>query len=201
MGLLVATNNAGKVRELRALLTPLATRLLFPFDLGLEVAVAETGATYFENARLKAVACAQALRGRDDLAPMPVLADDSGLEVDALDGAPGIRSARYTLGSDTDRLTALLRQLEGVPPERRSARFRCVVVVVTPLGELYSAEGTCEGIIAGAPAGTGGFGYDPVFYLPEFGCTMAELSEETKNRISHRARAVQAALPILRRLL
>ncbi|HIP87757.1 MAG TPA: non-canonical purine NTP pyrophosphatase, partial [Anaerolineales bacterium] len=129
-----------------------------------------------------------------------VLADDSGLEVDALNGAPGIRSARYTPGSDEDRIAALLRHLEGVPWERRTARFRCVIAVVPPDGTVHFAEGVCEGIIATEPAGGGGFGYDPVFYLPDLGCTMAQLPPEAKNRISHRARAVQAVMPVLRRL-
>jgi XTP/dITP diphosphohydrolase len=200
MDLLVATQNAGKLREFRALLSPLPTGLLFPADLGLEVEVEEKGATYAENAALKARAYAAAGRGAA-LPPVVVLADDSGLEVDALDGAPGIRSARYTVGSDTDRLTALLSHLEGVPWERRTARFRCVVAVVTPQGDLHAAEGACEGVIATAPAGSGGFGYDPVFYFPDQGVTMAQLPAEVKNRISHRARAVQAALPVLRELL
>jgi XTP/dITP diphosphohydrolase len=134
-------------------------------------------------------------------APFLVLADDSGLEVDALDGTPGIFSARYTPGSDSDRWRTLLAHLDGVPPERRSGRFRCVIAIVTPQGELQTVSGACEGMIATAPAGSGGFGYDPVFYLPELGCSMAELDAEAKNRISHRARAVQAALPLLQRLL
>jgi len=197
--LLVATQNPGKRREYDALLAPLPARVLFPQDLGLEVAVEETGTTYAENALLKAQAHARALRQRGIRAL--VLADDSGLEVDALDGAPGIRSARYTPGSDTDRLTALLSHLEGIEQERRTARFRCVLAIVTPEGEVHIAEGACEGVIATEPAGEGGFGYDPLFYLPEFGCTMAELPAQVKNRISHRARAVQAAMPLLRRLL
>ena len=195
MDLLIATNNPGKEREFRALLAELPARLRFPAELGLQVEVVEDGPTYADNARLKAQAYAQALGGE-----MAVLADDSGLEVDALDGAPGVRSARYALGSDADRLTALLRHLEGVPAERRTARFRCVIAIVAPGGRVHMAEGICEGVIATVPAGSGGFGYDPVFYIPELGCTMAELPAEVKNRISHRARAVQAALPLLRRL-
>ena len=132
---------------------------------------------------------------------LPTLADDSGLEVDALGGAPGLHSARYTLGRDVDRTAALLARLRDVPSGQRTARFRCVVVIETPDGERYRTEGVCEGEIAFEPAGQGGFGYDPVFYLPEYDCTMAQLSEATKNRISHRARAVQAALPAIRRLL
>lgn len=195
---LVATRNPGKVREYRALLAPLGSRLLFPSDLDLQVDPAETGATYLHNARIKALAHQQALRERG--VDAVVVADDSGLEVDALGGAPGVRSARYTRGSDTDRLKALLAALEGVPWEKRTARFRCVLVVLAPSGEEYVAEGVCEGRIAHEPAGTGGFGYDPVFYVPEFERTLAQLPPEVKNRISHRARAVQAAMPVLRRL-
>ncbi|HEC33210.1 MAG TPA: RdgB/HAM1 family non-canonical purine NTP pyrophosphatase [Chloroflexi bacterium] len=202
MDLLVGTQNPGKMREYRALLASLPARVLFPADLGLAVEVTESGRTYAENACIKARVYARAIgQGHGGIAPLLVLADDSGLEVDGLDGAPGVRSARYVLGSDTDRLATLLAHLEGVPSERRTARFRCVIAIVAPQDELYTAEGTCEGVIATAPAGDGGFGYDPVFYLPEFGCTMAELPAQVKNRISHRARAVQAALPILRRLL
>ncbi len=200
MNLLVATRNVGKMREYRALLAPLPVRLLFPPDLGLVVEVAEDGTTYEENARLKALAYARAVRAYPQEVSL-VLADDSGLEVDALGGAPGARSARYTAGSDTDRLTALLAALEGVPRERRSARFRCVIAIATAEGRIYTAAGVCEGFIVTEPAGGGGFGYDPIFGLPALGCTMAELPAEEKNRISHRARAVQAALPILRRLL
>jgi XTP/dITP diphosphohydrolase len=197
MRLLVATGNPGKKREFRELLAELHSDVLFPSDLGIEIDVAETGTTYTENAILKARAYAAAHEHYDLL----TLADDSGLEVDALDGAPGIRSARYTPGSDTDRLQTLLAHLEGVPQEQRSARFRCVVAIVTPEGALHTAEGACKGIIATAPAGGGGFGYDPVFYIPDWGLTMAQLPEALKNEISHRARAVQAALPALRRLL
>ncbi len=192
--LLVATRNPGKMREFRLLLAPLAIGLCFPPDLGLQVEVPEDGATYADNACQKARAYAQ-------LSGLLTLADDSGLEVDALDGAPGVRSARYREGSDVDRTAALLAHLRDVPWERRTARFRCVIAIVTPCGELYTAEGVCEGRIAFEPMGQGGFGYDPIFYLPEHGCTMAQLPEAEKNRISHRARAVATAIPLLRRLL
>ncbi|MBC7260391.1 MAG: hypothetical protein H5T63_00130, partial [Chloroflexi bacterium] len=125
--------------------------------------------------------------------------DDSGLEVDALGGAPGIRSARYA-GHDTDdasRYQLLLQELDGVPWEKRTARFRCVLVLATPDGEVYSTEGVCEGLVAFEPRGDHGFGYDPVFFLPEYGQTMAQLPPEVKNRISHRARAVQKMFPVL----
>lgn len=194
MKLLVATQNPGKAGEFRALLAPLDARLCFPPELDLQIEVPEDGATFADNARQKA-------RAYERVSNLLTLADDSGLEVDALGGAPGIYSARYASGHDADRVAVLLAQLRGVPWERRTARFRCVIAIVTPTGELYNAEGVCEGLIAFEPAGRGGFGYDPVFYLPEYNCTMAELPQEEKNRISHRARAVEAALPTLRRLL
>lgn len=192
--LLVATHNPGKMREFRLLLQPLTVELCFPPDLGLRIEVAEDGATYADNACQKARAYARA-------SGLLTLADDSGLEVDALNGAPGIHSARYRPGSDADRIAALLELLRDVPWERRTSRFRCVIAVATPGGELYTTEGVCEGRIAFEPMGQGGFGYDPIFYLPEYGCTMAQLSEAEKNCISHRARAVAAAMPLLRCLL
>lgn len=191
--LFIMTHNPGKINEYRALLAPLAIPLRFPADIGSQVQVQEDEETYAGNATRKARAGLQ-------VSGLITLADDSGLEVDALGGAPGVRSARYVPGSDADRIAALLSRLDGVPWERRTARFRCVIAIATPEGELYTVEGVCEGFIATTPAGTGGFGYDPVFYLPQFGRTMAELPPETKNRISHRARAVAAAMPILQRL-
>ena len=194
MELLIATQNPGKAREFRILLAPLRASLHFPSEVGLQIQVPEDGNTYFDNARQKAVAHARA-------SGLLTLADDSGLEVDALDGAPGIHSARYTAGHDADRVAALLAHLRDVPWEKRTARFRCVVVIARPSGELYSAEGTCPGWIDFEPAGKGGFGYDPVFYLPNCDCTMAELPEAQKNRISHRARAIAAAMPTLRHMM
>lgn len=192
--LLVATTNAGKMRELRTLLAPLDAELVFPPDLGLWLDVCEDGATYLENAKKKASAYAQA-------SGLPALADDSGLEVDALDGAPGLHSARYAPGDDTDRVAALLAQLRGVAWQQRTARFRCVTVIQMPTGEQYTTEGVVEGLITYEPKGQNGFGYDPVFYLPEYACTVAGISEDLKNQISHRGRAIQAALPILRQVL
>jgi XTP/dITP diphosphohydrolase len=194
MRLLVATHNHGKKQEFRQLLASLNAALSFPDDLGIRIDVREDGTTYAENARKKAESYARA-------SGLPALADDSGLEVDALGGAPGIHSARYTSGSDAERVATLLSHLRGVPWEARTARFRCVVVIVTPTDGVHQAEGTCEGVIAFEPTGEGGFGYDPIFYLPECACTMAQLSREEKNRISHRARAVQAAFPILEHLV
>lgn len=194
--LLIATNNPGKVKEYAALLDGLPVALTSPPGEGLSLAVAESGATFAQNAILKARTYAEA-------SGLLTLADDSGLEVDALGGAPGIRSARYAGqgASDEDRYRLLLRNLAGVPQEKRTVRFRCAVAIATPEGEVHTAEGCCEGVIGFEPRGTHGFGYDPVFYLPDRGQTMAELPPTIKNRISHRARALQAALPVLRRLL
>jgi XTP/dITP diphosphohydrolase len=182
--LLIATHNPGKIKEYQALLTGLPLELTYPAQEGLNIEVVETGESFAENARLKATAYARA-------SGLLTLADDSGLEVDALDGEPGIRSARYAGrgASDEDRYRLLLEKLRGVPWEKRTARFRCVIAVATPQGQIHTAEGACEGIIAFAPKGEHGFGYDPVFYFQEYGMTMAELPPETKNKISHRARA------------
>jgi len=194
--LLIATNNPGKLQEYADLLDGLPVELTSPAQEGLSLAVDESGGTFAENAILKARAYAEA-------SGLPTLADDSGLEVDALGGGPGVRSARYAGegASDEDRYRLLLRNLREVPAERRTARFRCVVAIVGPEGDVHTAEGRCEGIIGFEPRGAHGFGYDPVFYLPHRGQTMAELPPAVKNRISHRARAAQAALPTLRRLL
>ncbi len=194
--ILIATNNAGKLEEMRALLLPSGWTPVPPAGLGLALDVAETGTTYAENATLKATAFARA-------AQMLALADDSGLEVDALGGRPGVYSARYG-GPGTppaEQIRLLLRELEGVAEPQRSARFRSVIVVATPDGQLWQSEGTVEGRIAREPRGSNGFGYDPIFFLPEFGRTMAELPDTEKNAISHRARAMRGALEQLDRLL
>ncbi|MFN2283785.1 MAG: RdgB/HAM1 family non-canonical purine NTP pyrophosphatase [Anaerolineae bacterium] len=196
MQLLLATHNQGKRREWRALLDGLDVELLLPDDLGLTGDIEETGDTYVENALIKARTLAK-------VSGLPTLADDSGLEVDALEGAPGVRSARYHLGTDEVRYRALLKALDGVPKEKRGARFRCIAALVIPgagdTAREFITEGVCEGVIGFGPAGEEGFGYDPVFYLPDRGCTMAELPAEEKNRISHRARAAQKMRPILGR--
>ena len=194
--LLVATNNPGKVREYEVLLRGLPLTLTYPAQEGIDIEVEETGSTFAENACLKATAYARA-------SGLLTLADDSGLEVDALGGEPGTRSARYAGqgASDEDRYRLLLSKLKGVPWERRTARFRCVIAVARPQGEVRIAEGTCEGVIAFEPRGEHGFGYDPVFYMAERGQTMAELELEVKNRISHRARAAEGARRILQELL
>lgn len=194
--LLIATDNAGKLREYRQLLGGLPVTLLSPAERNLQLDVAELGASFAENAALKAVAYARA-------SGLLTLADDSGLEVDALGGEPGVRSARYAGAGadDAGRIAFLLAKLRDVPWPARSARFRCVIAVTRAEGPVFLAEGTCPGYIAFAPEGTRGFGYDPVFYLPALGKTMAQLRPAEKNRLSHRAAAAQAARPTLARLV
>jgi len=191
--LLVATHNRGKLREYEDLLAGLPVRCTYLSDLGIVEEPEEGHVGFAENAALKALFFA----GRTGLL---TLADDSGLEVDALGGDPGVRSARYSgVGrSDQERYELLLSRLSEIPSEARTARFRCVIAVAEPGRLLFTAVGTCEGAIATHPRGTHGFGYDPVFYMADLGCTMAELSPDIKNRISHRARAAQAALSLLR---
>jgi XTP/dITP diphosphohydrolase len=193
--LLLATTNPGKIRELRALLAGCGWEILTPQDIGLTLQVEEIGQTYADNARRKAEAYARA-------SGLVALADDSGLEVDALGGAPGLHSARYA-GQDTthaDKMGMLLAELRDVPDEQRTARFRAVIVIATPDGRTFQTEGVCEGRIARAPRGAGGFGYDPIFLVEGGSRTMAELPAEEKNRISHRARAAAAACAVLRQL-
>ena len=196
--LLVATNNSGKVKELRQLLVELKNAVFVtPKDLGLSLDVAETGSTYAENARLKAEAYSQA-------SGLIALADDSGLEVDALNGAPGLYSARYSNkpgANDADRRAYLLENLSGLP-HPWTARFRASLVISVPgKAEIPVFSGVCEGEIIFEERGKNGFGYDPIFFIPAEGRTMAQLSDQTKNQISHRGRAVQAAMPTLRELL
>ncbi|MCS5695277.1 XTP/dITP diphosphatase [Desulfofundulus thermocisternus] len=192
MKLVLATRNPGKVRELSQLLSPLGYEVLSLEHFPGVPEVVEDGATFKDNAVKKATAVA---RHTGQLA----LADDSGLEVDYLGGAPGVRSARFAGEGHDDRANneKLLRLLAGVPPEKRTARFRCVVAVATPEGKVLTTEGTCEGIIAEEPRGEGGFGYDPLFYVPSCGKTFAELEPEVKNRISHRGRALALMREIL----
>jgi XTP/dITP diphosphohydrolase len=194
--LLIATNNPGKLAEYRDLLVGLPVELTSPAAEGLDLTVAETGATFEENAVLKARAFSAA-------SGLPVLADDSGLEVMALDGRPGIHSSRYAGpgASDADRYRKLLTELEGVPWERRQARFRCVIAIATPLGALETVAGRLMGKVAFEPQGQHGFGYDPVFFIPDRRVTLAMLPADVKNRISHRADAARKARPVLRRML
>lgn len=194
--LLLASANPGKIREYRSLLDGLGYRILTLADRGAAGVVSESGDSYEENASLKAAAHAAS-------AGLVTVADDSGLEVDAINGEPGVYSARFAGNdaTDWDRVQALLARLDGVPWEERSARFKCVIAVATPGGQLELCRGECQGIIALEPRGAGGFGYDPIFYLPDLGKTMAELPLEVKNQVSHRAKASVTARQVLKRLI
>jgi XTP/dITP diphosphohydrolase len=189
----LATNNQGKLSELQDLLRPLSVELL-PKSLFTRDEVAETGATFVANALIKA-------RHAASVSGLPAIADDSGIEVDALGGAPGIYSARYAgqSASDEDNLNKLLQAVEAVPEAKRTARYRCALVYVHNAADANPivCEASWEGVITLQPQGTGGFGYDPVFLLPELGCTAAQLSAEHKNRISHRGKALQLLLSAL----
>jgi XTP/dITP diphosphohydrolase len=193
--LLIATNNAGKVDEFRGILDGCGWEVVAPADIGLSLDVEESGTTYLENGRLKAQAFAEA-------SGLAALADDSGLEVDALHGEPG--ALHHLHGWDgvdrDDRIAILLRAMKDVPAGERGALFRAVIVVVLPDGTAIDVEGTCEGVITETPVGDGGFGYDPVFFLPERGVTMAQLTPEEKNAISHRAVAAAKIRDELQRL-
>ncbi len=197
MPLLIATSNRGKLREFQEILGAQFADLLIPADAGLQLDVAETGSSYAENAALKAQAYCQA-------SGLACIADDSGLEVDALDGAPGLYSARFGAGQvsgDGGRRAYLLEKLAGCPQPQGApglpAHFHCTVAVAVPGQALRTFDGRCEGYILREERGQNGFGYDPLFFVAEYGKTMAELPEEVKNQISHRARALQAALPLL----
>lgn len=194
--ILVATLNPGKLEEIRSLLGNFTAELITPAHLNLDLSIEETGGTYAENAALKAVAYARA-------SGLLSLADDSGLEVDALNGLPGLHSARFAPwpgASDADRRGLLLEKLQA-KARPWVARFRCVVALASPSGEVQFAEGTCPGEVIPEERGANGFGYDPIFLLPETGKTMAELDMPEKNALSHRGQAVQAALPILVQML
>jgi XTP/dITP diphosphohydrolase len=193
--LIIATNNADKVEEFRDLLRNCGWQLIAPLEAGVDLDVEETGQSYTANARLKAQAFSRA-------SGQAALADDSGLEVDALNGEPGaLHHARGWDGTNQDeRIALLLSAMKAVPSGQRRALFRAVLVVALPDGRFLEAEGVCEGVIAEAPAGTGGFGYDPVFVLPQEGRTMAELSAAEKNLVSHRAVAANKLKPRLRAL-
>jgi XTP/dITP diphosphohydrolase len=192
--LLIATNNQHKVSEFRRLLGDLPCGLVTPRDVGLELDVVEDGTTFAENAAKKALAFAAT-------SELLSLADDSGIEVEAMDGRPGIYSARYGGAETTDegRVQLLLQELAGVPDEQRGCRYVAVLAVAWPDGRVEQFEGTCEGRVALEPSGANGFGYDPVFYVPSEGATMAEISSEAKDRISHRGIAVRKATNSLRR--
>jgi XTP/dITP diphosphohydrolase len=194
MRVVLATNNSGKLRELQALLAPLQMDVV-PKSLFTNDDVAETGATFIENALIKARHAAQ-------VSGLPAIADDSGIEVDALDGAPGIYSARYAgeHASDADNLFKLLDALKSVPDYLRTARYRCALVYVRNADDQQPlcCEAIWEGSITHEPQGEGGFGYDPIFWLVDYKQTSAQISAELKNQLSHRAKALQQLLSLLR---
>ena len=194
--LLIATNNKGKVRELQDLLKDTGLILVTPADIGLELEVEEDGNTYGENAAKKASAFARA-------SGLISLADDSGLEVDALNGAPGIHSARYHPrpgANDADRRAYMIENLKD-KPRPWTAHFHATIAIAIPEQDVHIVEGNCHGEIIPLDRGTGGFGYDPIFLFPELNKTMAELEMVEKNHLSHRAKAVMNAIPILKMIL
>jgi XTP/dITP diphosphohydrolase len=195
---LVASGNRGKLVEYQQIFEGLPFQLLMPADLGLQLEVAETGSSYAENATLKARAYAYA-------SGLISMSDDSGLEVDALNGAPGLYSARYDPkpgANDTDRRLYLLGELARSGATRPwFAHFHCTIAVSKPTGEVYLAEGNCPGEIISDERGTNGFGYDPIFYLSQYERTMAEISANEKNQISHRALAVRATIQLLYQII
>jgi XTP/dITP diphosphohydrolase len=184
--ILIATNCAGKLREIIAILGEVPHELLTPGEVGPLPTVVEDGLTFEQNACKKACEIAKRLS-------MAVLSDDSGIEVDALDGRPGVRSRRYQHENATDEENnlKLLAELEGVPEEQRTARYRCVVALATPKGLQFTADGVCHGFITMEPSGTNGFGYDPLFYYPACGLSFGMLDPAVKNEVSHRAGAVR----------
>jgi XTP/dITP diphosphohydrolase len=193
--LLLATSNLGKIREYCVLLDGLGYEITTLAEQGIAEVVTESGNSYEQNARLKAIAYAK-------LSHLTALADDSGLEVDTLNGEPGIKSARFAgkVATDAEKVSLLLARLSGVPWEKRTAHFKCVIAIATPEGQCQICCGECPGIIALEPRGENGFGYDPIFFLSKLGKTMAELPPETKNRISHRARASKKTRQVLQQL-
>lgn len=197
MRIVFATGNANKVREIKAILADLNMEVLSMKEAGVYAEAEENGATFAENAMIKAKDIAS------KVSDAIVMADDSGLVVDALNGEPGIYSARY-LGEDTPysiKNANIIERLEGIPVEGRSARFVCAIAAVLPDGRVLSTEGTIEGYIGYEERGNGGFGYDPIFMVPEYGCSTAELSAEAKNAISHRGKALNAMKIMLQKAL
>lgn len=193
MKLLIATNNPGKIAEYQEIFANLPVRLTSLHSEGIRLDPEETGATFEENAILKAKAFAE-------VSGLLTLADDSGIEIDALGGQPGVYSARYgntTKEDDEGRRQLVLNKLKGVPWAKRTARFRCVVALATKEAVIGTVEGTVEGFISDEASGQHGFGYDPIFFYPPFKRTLAQLSSEQKHKISHRGRAAQAAIPLI----
>ena len=193
--LVIATGNEGKVREFKEILKGWTVTSMK--EEGLAAEVEETGTTFEENARIKAIALAERLKAAGIYAI--AIADDSGMEVDAFGGGPGVYSARY-LGEKTpyeEKNRIILEKLRGVPEERRGARYVCAIVAVWPEGKIRAAQASCDGRIAQESTGSGGFGYDPIFYVPEFSKSMAELTPEEKNKISQRGKALEKMMEIL----
>ncbi len=191
MKIVFATGNEGKMREIRMIMSDLDIEIKSMKELGIDIPIDENGTTFEENAQIKAEAIAQELARRGER--VIVLADDSGLEVDYLGKEPGVYSARY-MGEDTPysiKNASLIKRLEGVPDEKRTARFVCVIAAVMPDGTSYHTRATVEGIIGYEEKGANGFGYDPIFYLPEYGKYSAEFAPDEKNRISHRGKALE----------
>ena len=197
--IIFATGNAHKMIEIRMILKDLGVEILSQAEAGIHADVVEDGATFEENALLKATKIAEAARKMPEYQDAVVLADDSGLEIDYLNKEPGIYSARY-MGEDTSydiKNQALLDRLEGVEDEKRTARFVCAIAAAFPDGSTEVVRGTMEGIIGHEIAGENGFGYDPIFYLPEYGCTSAQLAPEKKNELSHRGEGLRKMRTIL----
>jgi XTP/dITP diphosphohydrolase len=192
--LLIATTSAGKLREWQALLGDVPLQLLTLSDVGIDFDVEETGSTFTQNAVLKADAYGRA-------SGLLTLAEDSGLCVAALGGGPGVHSARWEGADYASKNALLIRLLEGKHGQERGCRYACVAVLRHPDGRSWHARGEVRGQIACAPAGEGGFGYDPVFYIPRLGCTLAQVAVDQKDRISHRGRAAGRIRPILRQLI
>jgi XTP/dITP diphosphohydrolase len=194
--ILLASSNPGKLHEIQAIMSGTDWKLVTPDQMGLDIEVEESGITYAENAALKARAYAE-------VSQILTLADDSGLEVDVLGGLPGIKSARFSAkegATDADRRDYLLARLHDYQ-RPWLAKFHCIVALARPVGKMYFSSGDCWGEIIPEERGEGGFGYDPIFLIPELGRTMAELTMEEKNQLSHRARAIKAAFPILTNLI
>lgn len=193
--IIFATGNAGKMKEIKMILADLNVPVLSMKEAGITAEIVENGSSFEENAIIKATEVRKALGSSQDI----VLADDSGLEIDYLNGEPGIYSARY-MGEDTSydiKNNNLIGRLDGVPDEKRTARFVCAIAAALPDGEVLCTRKAMEGMIGYEIKGENGFGYDPIFYLPEYGCTSAELSPEVKNRLSHRGKALCAMKELL----
>lgn len=197
--IIFATGNENKMREIRMILKDLGMEILSQREAGIKADVVEDGKTFEENALIKAEEIARIAREDSDYRDSVILADDSGLEIDYLNKEPGIYSARY-MGEDTSydiKNQALLERLLGVPDEKRTARFVCAIAAAFPDGTSEVVRGTMEGIIGYEAAGENGFGYDPIFFLPEYGCTSAELSPEKKNELSHRGEGLRKMLKVI----